>query len=117
MTTARRGALVEHAAQAYLQQQGLRLLANNFRCRAGEIDLIMSDENCVVFVEVRYRRNSQFGSGAVSVNHRKQRKIIQTAEYFLLRNPQLRKTPGRFDVISASGDEHHPQLDWIRNAF
>lgn len=117
MSTAQRGALVERAAEVYLQDQGLRLLTRNFRSRTGEIDLIMSEGQCVVFVEVRYRRSSRFGNGATSVDARKRRRIIQTAEYFLLCNPQLKKTPGRFDVISASGDANQPQLQWIRNAF
>jgi putative endonuclease len=111
------GAIVEQAARAHLQQQGLRLLASNFRCRSGEIDLIMQDDDCVVFVEVRYRKSSRFGGGAVSVNHRKQRKIIQSAKYFLLRNRQLKNIACRFDVVSATGNANQPELSWIRNAF
>jgi len=111
------GALVERAACEHLQQQGLALLARNFRSRSGEIDLIMRDGDCVVFVEVRYRASSQFGGGAVSVDHRKRRKIIHTAEYFLLRNPHLGKFACRFDVIAATGSTQQPDLTWIRNAF
>lgn len=111
------GALIEQAACVHLQQQGLYLLSRNFHSRSGEIDLIMRDDDCVVFVEVRYRSSSQFGGGALSVDHRKRRKIIQTAEYFLLRNPQLKNVACRFDVIAATGNTLQPDLNWIRNAF
>jgi len=117
MTAQSSGALIEQAAYEYLQQQSLALLARNFRSRSGEIDLIMRDRDCVVFVEVRYRASTQFGGGAVSVDHRKRRKIIHTAEYFLLRNPQLGNVACRFDVIAATGSAHQPDLTWIRNAF
>ena len=63
--------------------QGLSLLTRNFRSRLGEIDLIMDDGQSLVFVEVRYRRGNAFGSGAESVNRRKQARITACAQHYL----------------------------------
>ena len=100
----RTGAAVEHAALVYLQNQGLRCVARNFTSRNGEIDLIMRSDDCLVFVEVRYRRSLRFGGGAASITRDKQSRLVRTAEYFLLRYPRYRKMPCRFDVVAASGE-------------
>ena len=111
------GRAAERIARTRLEHRGLKFLCSNYHCRFGELDLIMRDRECVVFVEVRYRKNSQFGGGVGSVDQRKQRKIVRTAEYFLLCNPQLRDVACRFDVIAATGNTLQPDLNWIRNAF
>jgi putative endonuclease len=93
------------------------VLERNYNCRVGEIDLIMNDHSSVVFVEVKYRANSDFGDGAENVTHQKQVRISRTAAFFLSRNQRLANVPCRFDVISISGKQGSTQTDWIKNAF
>lgn len=112
-----RGDAVESAALAYLQDQGLGLLARNANARGGEIDLVMDDAGVVVFVEVRYRASAAFGGGLASVDASKRRKLIHAAQVFLMRNPRHAQAPCRFDVIDASGDPATPSLHWVRDAF
>lgn len=112
-----RGAAVEDTARRHLLQAGLQELARNVRCRAGELDLVMRDGECVVFVEVRYRGQAAFGDGADSVDRWKRRKLVRAAQVFLQRVPALANAPCRFDVIDASGDPESPALRWIRAAF
>ena len=77
------GALAEQHAARYLQQQGLKPVAQNYRSRFGEIDLIMQDGATLVFVEVRLRRSANFGGAAASIDARKQQRIIRTAQQYL----------------------------------
>ena len=112
-----RGAAVEDAARRHLLQAGLEDLARNVRAKVGELDLVMRDRDCVVFVEVRYRAQAGFGDGAASVDRWKRRKLVRAAQVFLQRTPKLANAPCRFDVIDASGDPEQPALRWIRAAF
>ena len=118
-STIRSGRRAEDLARHHLQQAGLRLLQRNFRCSRGEIDLVMRDGDSLVFVEVRYRRRDRCGSGAESVDRRKQARIVACARYFLLCHPRLAERPARFDVVAVSGGEPMPgfRVDWIRDAF
>lgn len=118
-TTTQRGRQAEDLALRYLQRAGLRLVKRNFRCRQGEIDLVMQDRDSLVFVEVRYRRRDRCGSGAESVDHRKQARIIACARYFLMRHRQLAERPVRFDVMAVSDGEPLPgfRVHWIQDAF
>lgn len=104
----------EDSAVALLAVHGLPTLARNYRCRMGEIDIILLDGETLVFVEVRQRTHDRQGGAAASVTVRKQRRLIRAAEYFLLRNPQHGLRPCRFDVIALDG---HTSADWIRDAF
>lgn len=113
----KRGGWAEDLARRFLQNEGLTLLEQNYRCRRGEIDLIMRDRSAIVFVEVRYRSRSDFGSGAESVNRRKQQKLIAAAQYFLGNHAGDCSTPCRFDVVEIAGLGSDPSLSWIRNAF
>ena len=87
-------------------------MERNYRSRRGEIDLIMRDARTLVFVEVRFRASTRFGTPAESVDVRKQRKLAATAAHYLQSNQT--NLPCRFDVIALSGTNH---IDWIRNAF
>jgi putative endonuclease len=107
----------ERATESFLRQRGLITLTRNFYSRFGEIDLIMKDQESVVFVEVRFRENKQYGSGADSVTVAKQRKLSRAALYFLYRNPRYSQIPCRFDVVSVSIDRGNTNFDWIKNAF
>lgn len=111
------GKRTEQAACDYLKRQGLVLLESNYRCRLGEIDLIMRDARTTVFVEVRYRRNHRYGSGAESVDRRKQDKLLATAAHYLQRHPQAANGACRFDVVALGVDNGQQQLDWIADAF
>ena len=109
-----RGRAAEDNALAFLTAQGHRLLARNFRCRQGEIDLVTLESATLVFVEVRLRQRSDFGSAADSVTYRKQARIIHAARYFLLRHPAHQHRDCRFDIIAF---DQGTQPQWIRNAF
>ena len=107
--TSVRGAAAEARALTFLQQQGLTLVEQNFSCRWGEIDLILRDQETLVFVEVRQRSSARFGGAAASVSAGKQAKLWRTAEVYLQR---VRRIPVcRFDLIAIDGD----QLEWMRH--
>ncbi len=109
-----RGAEAEQRAAQFLQRRGLMLLHKNYRCRLGEIDLIMRDGATVVFVEVRLRSRSDFGGPAASIGATKQTRLRRTAEHYL---STLRHTPPcRFDAVLLRSREP-AQVEWIRNAF
>lgn len=112
-----RGTQVEAAARLHLLRAGLEDIAANVACRLGELDLVMRDGDCIVFVEVRYRACDAFGGGAASVDAFKQRRLVRAAEVFLKRMPSLASAPCRFDVVEATGDPALPALRWIRAAF
>jgi len=117
MTTSS-GAQAERWAQAFLEQRGLHTLATNFRCRLGEIDLVMMDRDTVVFVEVRRRGQSRFGHALDTVDRRKRKKLALAAAFFLQTHPHLAKRRCRFDVIAydTQGSEVETPR-WIDNAF
>ena len=107
----------EDMACHYLLEQGLKTLCRNYRCPRGEIDAIMEDNNIIVFVEVRYRKHTRFGSGAETVTHAKQSKLIATALHYLQKHPKYSNRPSRFDVISISHHSQQAKIDWIQDAF
>ncbi|WP_019614998.1 YraN family protein [Psychromonas ossibalaenae] len=108
-----RGVIAEKAALAYLQSQGLTLICRNYYCRFGEIDLIMADQDTLVFIEVRYRKNSDFGGAFASITKSKQNKIIKTAKHYLT---QLDNEPYcRFDAVAVDAQCEQPH--WLQDAF
>jgi putative endonuclease len=110
----------EDLACRHLEAQGLRLLERNYRCRVGEIDLVMLDGGTLVLVEVRSRSTSQHGSAAATVGLRKQRRFIRAARHLLLTRPDYRRLPARFDVVAIDPDPSgaaRPVVSWIRDAF
>lgn len=117
MGPVRRGRDAESLACRYLQTQGLKLIERNYQRRPGEIDLIMMDASSLVFVEVRYRRHARFGSGAESVDRRKQARITACAQLYLQAHPEMAVRPCRFDVISIGGEPGDPAMEWIQDAF
>jgi putative endonuclease len=112
-----KGLYYENLALRHLKKHGLKLLRKNYHCRLGEIDLVMCDQECIVFIEVRYRENADFGNGLDSVNKSKQQKLIKTAQLYLMQEGLYEKVPVRFDVISISSSKLKPELIWIKNAF
>lgn len=110
------GARAERTALQFLVQEGLTRVSSNYRTRGGEIDLIMLDDGCIVFVEVRFRTSTQFSNPAVTIDARKQRKIIRTAAMFLARAQQYSSFAVRFDVVAISGAAAD-RVCWIQDAF
>lgn len=106
------GQTAESRAAAHLESRGLKLVARNWRCRFGEIDLVMQDGATLVFVEVRLRSRSDFGGAAASVTPAKQKKLLAAARQYLATLRTL--PPCRFDVVALSGNA---PPEWIRNAF
>ena len=107
----------EDIAAEFLQRQGLELLVTNYRNRTGEIDLIMIDDQTLVFVEVKQRRDSQFGRPEESVGMAKQAKLRRTAASYLQHHDRSQSWPCRFDVVAITGGPHAPVCRWIQNAF
>lgn len=106
-----KGQAGEDTALAYLLAQGQTLLQRNFRCKGGEIDLVMQENQVLVFVEVRRRANLRHGGAAASITRSKQARLIIAAQIYLQR---YRMPPAcRFDVIAIDG-EH---LEWLQNAI
>jgi putative endonuclease len=106
------GQKAEEAALLFLQQQGFHLVEQNFHCRMGEIDLIMTKAQLLIFVEVRQRKSSVYGTAAASVTVSKQRKIIKTSAYFLQLFPKFENYDCRFDVIAID----HSNINAIENS-
>ncbi len=107
------GTAYEKQAVLFLQRQGYDIVQTNFRCRCGEIDIIAKDREYFVFVEVKYRSDIQSGSPLEAVDNQKQRKIIQTAKYYLYSHGLGEEIPCRFDVIGICQNK----ITLIRNAF
>lgn len=106
----------EQWALAYLTQRGLDLVARNYRCPQGEIDLIMRHRGELVFIEVRQRRRSDFGGAAASIDRGKRRRISACAKRYLQEHPEC--TGGcRFDVVAIDGEGLDARVTWIRSAF
>ena len=115
------GENAEVACCAYLKSNGLKLVTKNFNCRYGEIDIVMLDKNMLVFVEVRFRKNDDFGGGLESITSAKQQKLRRSAELYLQQNNQHKNA--RFDVVSMSKNNQTSNnkpaytFEWITNAF
>lgn len=110
------GNKAEKKARLFLEKQGLQYLESNYRCRLGEIDLIMKDNFLVVFIEVRMRASDKFGDALQSITRTKQQKIMKTALHFMTKHGYaLAHTYTRFDVIGIEELEKPPL--WIQNAF
>lgn len=108
------GAAAEDAALAFLEANGLRLLARNARFKGGELDLVMLDVGVLVFVEVRRRGRADFGGALDSVDVRKGRKLALAARLYLQRQPRHAHRDCRFDVVALEADA--PPC-WVRAAF
>jgi putative endonuclease len=113
-----RGIDSEALAAQHLQSHGIKILARNLRCRAGELDLVGLDGEILVIVEVRQRATRDFGGALASVNWTKQRKIIRATRYFLRTHPAWNVYSMRFDIVAVDGlPDGKYQIEWIKNAF
>ena len=125
-TRQQRGNAAEHIACDFLQDQGLAIVQRNYRCRCGEIDIIALERQpgsapTLCFVEVRYRRQASHGRAAETVDARKQKNLIKSAQHYLIRHPTHVKC--RFDVIEVRYVDttqsrcDRATVNWIRDAF
>ncbi|MCD7957901.1 MAG: YraN family protein [Lachnospiraceae bacterium] len=99
------GTRYEDLAAAYLKKLGYRILCHNYRCKAGEIDLVASQESYLVFIEVKYRSDESNGSATEAVDAKKQKRIIRAARWYLMERHLSEETPVRFDVVAFDGEE------------
>ena len=106
------GESAEQQAHNFLINKGLKSVCRNFSCKLGELDLIMTDQQTLVIVEVRFRKTDKYGSAAESITGAKQSRIIAATHVYL----STHKTNGpiRFDVVAMSGNG---EINWIQNAF
>ena len=107
------GEIAEHKALQFLLSQGLSSVSRNYRCKQGEIDLIMRHDTALVIVEVRYRKSAKYGSAVETVTAKKQSRIIAATCHYLKAN-KLTGQAIRFDVVAMTGDAN---LNWVQNAF
>jgi putative endonuclease len=113
-----RGLAAEAMAARHLRQQGLRVLYQRYRCRAGEIDLVCSQGRLLVIVEVRYRGHGSRSRAIETLDHQKRRRIVHATQHFLLRHPRWQPAPLRFDVVAIDADPAGTlNLEWIKHAF
>lgn len=107
------GSEYEEMAIKFLEQEGYQVLEKNFRCHIGEIDIIARHGKYLVFIEVKYRKNSIKGDPAEAIHKGKQNTIYRTAQFYLHRFGYGQQTPCRFDAVLILGD----QVRLIQNAF
>lgn len=107
-----RGESAEEQAHKFLLNKGLNPVCRNYRCKQGELDLIMTDQQTLVIIEVRFRKTDQYGSAVESVTRTKQSRIIAATHIYL--SSQKTDRPVRFDVVAISGNG---KIEWIQNAF
>lgn len=108
-----KGDSAEKQALQYLLKQGLSLACSNFRCKVGELDLVMRDGQSLIVVEVRFRQSERFGGALASITRQKQARIIAATQHYVIIN-KLNHCPVRFDVVAINGQG---RIDWIQNAF
>ncbi|MDD3762252.1 MAG: YraN family protein [Nevskiales bacterium] len=108
------GDAAERRAERLLSRAGLRLITRNFRCRGGELDLVMLDGETLVVVEVRARSHRGYAGAAESVDARKQARIVTATGMFVASHPQHAQRPIRFDVVAYDGDA---PAQWLQAAF
>ncbi|MGE4594476.1 MAG: YraN family protein [Gammaproteobacteria bacterium] len=109
----------EALALDHLKQQGLSLIEKNYLTKLGEIDIIMLDKttDTLVFVEVRYRKNTSYGTSIETVTRSKQQKLMRTAQQYLQKHPIYQHFLCRFDVVGVESDLKYPTITWIQSAF
>jgi len=111
------GAYWEERASQLIASNGATVIARNYTSRFGEIDLIALDNERLVFIEVRYRRHSHFGSALSSVSPSKQQKVLMTAQIFLASHEDYCNLYCRFDIIAFDGPRDSVSARWLKGAF
>ena len=99
-----------------LRQKGWTIVATNFRCRMGELDIVVQNGRYLVFVEVKLRKNDRFGAACEAVTPSKQRKLLAAAQYYLMSHPT--KLQPRFDVAEVYEDrDGRLRVVYLEDAF
>lgn len=112
----RYGNEAEEEAVRYLERQGYRVLARNFTCRWGELDIVAERGEVVAFVEVRMRSTAMWGDPSLTVSRAKQRRVVKTALHFLMAHG-IRERMVRFDVVSVVGRGDEASVEHLPDAF
>lgn len=112
----RPGDAAEALAARHLEAAGLKVLARNFRCRGGEIDLVCRDRGALVFVEVRLRSNRDFGGAGASITATKRARIVLAARHYLAAHPADAQRDCRFDAVLLDRLDA-ARIEWLRDAF
>ncbi|MBE5828874.1 MAG: YraN family protein [Butyrivibrio sp.] len=107
----------EDLACSFLKSKGCGIVFRNFRCRQGEIDIIAKDGKYLCFIEVKYRKNANFGAPSEAVNISKQRKISKVSRFYLYSKNLSFDIPIRYDVIAVTINDGITTFKWIKNAF
>lgn len=115
MTLTTKGALAEQLAAAFLQQQGLNIITQNFHAKRCEVDIIAFDKDTLVFIEVRLRNHKGYASAAESITPTKQGRILHCAQIFLMAHPHYQHCNLRFDGVLF--DHLNQTPEWIQSAF
>lgn len=113
MNRRKTGMKYEEITAQVLEKHGYRILQRNYRGHRGEIDLIAVDENTLVFVEMKYRRDAAMGNPEEAVDHKKQYRICRAADEYRMRHREYQEYPVRFDVAAIIGN----RLRIYKNAF
>lgn len=111
------GKMGEEMACNYLRKKGYAIFEKNFKCRIGEIDIVAEKDGRIVFVEVKTRNGDMFGMPSEAVNHKKRRKIVNAAAYYMMLHHKYGKYDVRFDVIEVLVSGRSAKINHIRNAF
>ncbi|MET1254021.1 YraN family protein [Aliikangiella maris] len=111
------GFSLEVYAKTQIESVGYQIVATNYACKLGEIDIIAKKNNVLVFIEVRYRKNSRFGGALASITPQKQKRLILTASHYLQQKKLTNKIACRFDVFAIQGNLPSLHYEWIENAF
>ncbi len=111
------GLAAEQEARRFLENRGLRWLASNYRCRYGELDLIMRDDEHLIVVEIRYRKHAAFMEPVESITRIKRDRIARATLHFMQNSAEYRNHPVRFDVLGVSGPLQRSTMNWIPDAF
>jgi putative endonuclease len=109
------GLHAEERATLHVQQHGFEILARNFRCRMGELDIVVRRGRLLIIVEVRLRSGAAFGGAAASITRTKRIRILRTARYLLACRPLLATLAVRFDTLLLNGP--YGPIEWIEDAF
>ena len=111
------GTKFEEIAKKFLEGKNLVFIESNYYTKYGEIDLIFLQKNprTIVFVEVKYRKNNNYGEAIEMVSKRKQEKIIKSSQIYLIKNRWRDNV--RYDIIGITGNNFVKNIDWIENAF
>ena len=115
--TRQTGKLTEAIAAEFLSKHELIIVDKNFSCRFGEIDLVATERDFLVFVEVRYRKQEHFMSAAESIDRNKINKLISASQFYLSKNRKLQNMQCRFDFIGITGELAKPRIEWVKDAF